>query len=122
MGGEYVSTIGADGSFLNERLAWQFRVATPEGAVVTTIDSSDPGTYSVEGDQITINDPGGEATIRFQLEVGGQLQDFPVAPQQTPVTEAISGTGPFTCDGDVLRASVNPREEAFVVEAVWDRS
>ena len=42
------------------------------------------------------------ATVTLQVNVGGQLQSLPFGGTQTVGTEAISGTGTFTCEGEVL--------------------
>lgn len=120
-GGEYVATFAADGTLLNERRDWQLRIGAPVGTLVTTISSIDPGTWSADGDQLTIEDFGSEAKVRLQLEIGGQLQDLPIGGTQTVGTDPISGTGPYTCDGDVMTAMVTPAEENVMVEATWDR-
>lgn len=120
-GGQYIATFGADGSLLTERQDWQFRIGTPEGTLVSTITSSDTGSWSVDGDQMTIEDGGSEAEVRLQIEVGGQLQDLPIGGTQTVGTDPISGTGTYSCEGDVLTAMVLPPEETVMVQATWDR-
>jgi hypothetical protein len=121
VGGEYRITLNADGSYLGERLDWQLRIATPQGAIVTTITSEDPGTYSVDGDNISVSDPGSPATVRLQLDVGGTLQDLPVGGTQTVGSDAVSGEGTYTCDGDVLTIDVTDGTFPEGIEATWDR-
>ncbi|MAT06252.1 MAG: hypothetical protein CL424_14535 [Acidimicrobiaceae bacterium] len=101
--GEYRVTLRDDGTYTGRRDQWQFASGTAQGTIVTTIDSTDPGSWSSSGDQLTISDPGSPATVRIQLEVGGQLQDLPLGMgSQTVGSDAISGTGTFTCEENVL--------------------
>ncbi|MEQ8438808.1 MAG: hypothetical protein RIB65_15040 [Ilumatobacter fluminis] len=101
--GEYTVTLRSDGTYTGRRNQWQFGSSTPQGTLVTTIDSTDPGTWSSSGNQLTISDPGSPATVTIQLEVGGQLQNLPFGVgNQTVGSEAIAGTGTFTCEDQVL--------------------
>lgn len=122
--GEYLMTLGADGSYLGERKAWTHRISTAEGALITTIDSTDPGTYSVDGNNISINDPGSPATVTLQFDDGSGPQSLPFGGTQTVGADAVSGTGTFTCEGDVLSATIldlpDAPPEGFT--ATWDRA
>lgn len=101
--GEYRITLRDDGTYLGERDQWQFSLNSPQGALVTTIDSADPGTWTSTGNNITISEPGSTATVSLQVEVGGQLQAIPLgAGNQSVAGDAISGTGTFTCEDEVL--------------------
>jgi hypothetical protein len=110
--GEYLITMNADGTTRGQRLAWTHRLSTPQGALVTTIDSDDPGTYTVDGNAITVLDSASEATVRLQIEIGGVLQDLPIGGTQTVGTDAISGSGTFECAGDVLSITVTDLPDA----------
>ena len=101
--GEYRMTLRDDGTSVGERDQWKFGASTPQGTIVTTIDSTDPGTWTASGNNLTISDPGSPATVTLELEVGGQLQQIPLGlGNQTVGGEAISGTGTFTCEDEVL--------------------
>lgn len=121
VGGEYLITMNADGTYLGERKEWQLRLETPDGALVTTISSEDPGTYTATESEIAVSDAGGEATVRLQIDVGGTLQDLPTGGNQTVGADALSGEGTYVCSGDVL--TLNVVDEGFPdgLEAVWDR-
>jgi hypothetical protein len=106
VGGEYLVTLGADGTYRGERKAWQTRIATAQGAIITTISSDDAGTYTVDGNQLSIADSGGPADVTLQLDTGGGVQDLPIGGQQTVGTDAISGTGTYECTGDVLAVTL----------------
>lgn len=105
--GDYLITLAADGTTRGQRLAWTHRIATPQGALVTTIDSDDAGTYTVDGNTISVTDGGGDATVSLALEVGGVLQPLPFGNQQTVQAPAVSGTGTFECSGDLLSIVIN---------------
>lgn len=123
VGGEYLVTMNGDGTYLGERKEWQFRIATPEGALVTTITSADPGTYEVEESIIHFNDLASEATVKLQIEVDGVLQDIPVVPDsQTVDTDSLSGSGEFTCEGDVLTTALIDEEYPDGIKATFDRT
>lgn len=101
--GEYTVTLRSDGTYTGRRNQWQFGTSSPQGTLVTTIDSTDPGSWSSTGNQLSISDPGSPATVTLQLEVGGQLQTLPFGlGSQTVGSDAISGTGTFTCEDEVL--------------------
>ena len=106
---------------LGERKEWQLRLETPDGALVTTISSEDPGTYTATESEIAVSDAGGEATVRLQIDVGGTLQDLPTGGNQTVGADALSGEGTYVCSGDVL--TLNVVDEGFPdgLEAVWNR-
>lgn len=101
--GEYLVILREDGTYTGRRDQWQFGTSTAQGTLVTTIDSTDPGTWNASDNNVTISDPGSPATVTLQIEVGGQLQSLPFGfGNQTAGTEGISGTGTFTCDEEVL--------------------
>ena len=105
--GEYRISLRDDGSYTGYRDEWQFGVTTPQGTLVTTIDSVDPGTWTTSGDQLTVADQGSDASVRIQIEVGGELQDLPFGGTQSIGTDAFSGTGTFTCEDETLTTVID---------------
>ena len=103
--GNYLITLGADGTYRASRNDWSFRIAIPEGALVVTIDADDSGTWEASGSSLSISEPAGQADVDFAIEQGGQRVPLPVAPPQTVGTDAISGTGSYVCRGDVLEVT-----------------
>lgn len=106
-GGSYTVTFGADGSFDGVRDNWIWRVATPEGTLVQTINSEETGTYTLEnGEMRAVVDPV-TFDVKSQIEVDGQLIDLPPPP------------GGITFDsGDFdPRGSVSCDDESLVVTA-----
>ncbi|RLE18317.1 MAG: hypothetical protein DRJ50_13175 [Actinobacteria bacterium] len=66
--------------------------------------------------------PDPDATIKLQIEVGGVLQDLPILPEsQTFGSESVSGSGEFTCDGDVLTTALVDEEYPDGIKATFDR-
>ena len=100
--GEYRVVIRDDGTYTGFRDRWQFGFSTPQGTIVTTITSTDPGTWSSSGDQLTLVDPGSSAEITLQLDVGGELTSVPFGGTRTVGADALSGTGTYTCEEQVL--------------------
>ena len=122
--GDYLMTLNDDGTYLGERKSWTHRISTAEGALITTIDSTDPGTYSVDGNTISINDPGSPATVSILFDDGSGPQSLPFGGTRQVDTAAVSGTGTFTCDGDVLTVNIAdlPDGPPGGFDATWDRA
>jgi hypothetical protein len=105
--GEYRIVIREDGSFSGIRDAWTFAVSAPEGNVVVTITAEDGGTWSASDTTLTVNDIAGPSTVTGGIEAGGQFIPLPGGAVQVPPGAGVSGSGPFTCSGDVLTVEVN---------------
>ncbi|MEL6891240.1 MAG: hypothetical protein AAFP84_06575 [Actinomycetota bacterium] len=104
--GDYFVTFGADGATQGERLAWTFKLLGDEGNLITTIDSVDPGTYEVDGDEISLNDSGASTTtVKVQVEIGGVVQDLPTGAQSVS-TPGVTGSGTFSCDDEALTVTL----------------
>lgn len=104
--GELRIQLAEDLTYTGVRRQWSFSISAPEGTIVVTIDSVDPGTWSADDSRLSINDFGSEATVTIAVEVGGRLQPLPVPPQNVP-TGSVSGSGSYTCDGDVLTTTID---------------
>lgn len=113
-GGSYIVDLGADGSMAAVRDAWQFRFETSEGAIVNTIDGTDSGTWSVEGDTMTVTSTNSTTTVSIQAEVDGELIDLPIgsAPQAIDQDE-FSGSGSFDCSDDTLTVTLDGFTSVF---------
>ncbi len=109
--GEYLYDINPDGTTRGQRIAWTTRLSSPEGAIITTIDSDDPGTWSVEGSTISIVDEGSTATVTTGIEIGGVVQPLPGG-GQTVGTEGLSGSGTFECGDDVISITLTDLPDA----------
>ena len=122
--GEYLMTLGDDGTYLGERKEWTHRLKTAQGALITTINSTDPGTYTVDGNNISVTDPGSPATVTLQFDDGSGPQSLPFGSTQTVGTSAVSGSGTFTCENDVLSATITDLPDAPPggISATWDRA
>jgi hypothetical protein len=101
-GGEYAIALAADGTFVGTRDNWQMRFEAPDGVFVTTLDGSEEGTWSVEGDTISIFTDVSNIAVSSAIEVDGELQELPFASTQTMRTDVFEGSGTFTCDGDLM--------------------
>ena len=118
--GSYLVEMRADGTSVGTRQAWTFRIATAEGAIVMTITSEDPGTWTADAERIEVIETGGtEALVSMAIEVNGQLMPMPVGSQVPVDTAGFQGAGAYTCVGDVLTIFVE--DEAIPVTAVFDR-
>jgi len=99
--GRYLMIFNADRTLVGIRENWAFRSEMDEGTIVTTISSTDPGSWSVAGDQLTIIDEGSEADVKFEFIVDGVSTPFPGG-TNTVNSDGFSGTGPFSCVNNVL--------------------
>jgi len=101
--GEYRIELRGDGGYTGYRNQWSFDITITEGTITVTIDSTDPGEWSVDAAQenLTVVDYGSEAVVSFS--VNGM--ELPGTGMQSVGTEGFSGTAPYTCDGDVLVAT-----------------
>lgn len=121
--GEYLIDLNADGTSRGQRLAWTHRLATAEGALVTTIDSDDAGSYTVDGDMISVTDEASSATVSLAVEIDGQLQSIPFGQNQQVGTDALSGSGTYECVDDVLTITITDLPDAPPggITAILDR-
>ena len=101
-GGSYLIELGEDGTMSAVRDNWQFRFETAEGAIVNTIDGTDSGTYTVEGDMMTVTTTESNASVTVQAEVDGELVDLPFGGAQTIDQDTFTGTGQYECNDDTL--------------------
>jgi hypothetical protein len=99
--GQYLMIFNADRTMVGIRDNWAIRSEIDEGAIITTITSTDPGRWSIDGDQLTIIDGGSEAEVEVVFIVDGISTPIS-AGSSTVSTEGISGTGPFSCSNNVL--------------------
>jgi len=106
--GEYRVVINEDETYTGFRDQWSFAIASPEGTLVSMIDSVDPGTWKTDEAEtlLTFEDFGGVATVTFSFEVGGQIVQVPIQPRPVEGT-SLQGTAPYTCEGDVIVATFN---------------
>lgn len=100
-GGSYVVTLFEDGTFDGLRDNWQMRFGSSEGVFVTTLNGSEEGTWSTDGNTLSISTDVSDVAVTQALEVDGELQELPFSgTTQTVRTDAFEGEGTFTCDSD----------------------
>jgi hypothetical protein len=102
-GGSFVVTMNADGSYVGDRDNWQIRLSAAEGTFVTTLNGEEAGTWSTEGDELTVTSESSSLQVSFAAEVDGVLQELPFGGPETVASRELGGTGPFTCDDDTLQ-------------------
>jgi hypothetical protein len=112
--GAYLLTVGADGTVVNERSDWTFGVDSDFGQLELRINSRQTGTYTIDGDTISVSmdpAPAPEVTIL----VDGTPVDFPggALPIEPPETD-FTGTS-IACNGDTLIATTDE------LSSTWDR-
>ncbi len=112
--GEYILVIGSDGSFESRRDDWSFAVMSDAGDLQVTVNDSDSGTWSLDGDVLsTAVTPGDPPEIEILID--GQPFEFPGGvPFEPPEAEFTGAT--VACDGDMLSATA----EGYT--SVWMRS
>jgi hypothetical protein len=126
-GGDYTITISEDGVYRAVRDGWALRMETPEGAAELVFDSDEAGTMTwddagrltfAETDSTSVTD------LTVKVEVDGQMLPFPMsalpAPflAQMPTPELMSGSGSYTCVGDLLELIADDSG----VPATWTRT
>jgi len=119
--GDYFVELDADGTAIGTRVAWTFRVSSSQGDLVTEISSVDVGEYTIDGQRMTVTQPGGEAEVRLWVEQGGVLTPVPLGATQTVTMDALAGgSATYTCVGDVLTMFMDA-EDGVTVTAIFDR-
>jgi hypothetical protein len=112
-GGAFIVTMNADGTFVGERDNWQIRLSADEGTFINTLDGEETGTWSVDGDQLTVTSLSSTIQVSFAAEVDGELQELPFGGPQTVEARELGGTGPFTCDGDTFEVTFEGGTSTF---------
>ncbi|MDH3250199.1 MAG: lipocalin family protein [Acidimicrobiia bacterium] len=112
-GGSFIVTMNEDGTYVGVRDDWQIRLSADEGTFVNTLDGEEAGTWSVDGDQLTVTPESSTISVSFAAEIDGVLQDLPFGGTQTVSSRELGGTGPFTCDDDTLRATFEGSTSTF---------
>lgn len=102
-GGSYVITLFDDGTFEGVREDWQMRFESSDGVFVTTLDGSEEGSWSTDGDTIGITTEASDISVTQAFEIDGELQELPFGgTTQTVRTDVFAGEGTFTCDEEEM--------------------
>ena len=104
--GRYVLTVNADGTFSNDREDWTLGVQSEFGAMEIRINSSQSGTFTLEGDQLSTTVAAGDPPD-VEISVDGQPMNLPggVSPIAPPEADFSGAT--VACQGDTLTATVD---------------
>jgi len=103
-GGTYALTIGADGTFIDERKDWSFTASTEFGDVELVINDRNEGTFTLDGDVLSTTVDMGEppdVTILIDgvpFETPGGVS--PITPPDASFTGAT-----VTCTADTLTST-----------------
>lgn len=119
LGGRHLAILSPDGTAEGVREAWSFEVESPDGSLIVTVDATDTGTWAVDGDTITVSSQEQTFEATYEFLVGGVRQPLPVAPPNTPDSDAVDGVGTYTCVGDVL--TITRTEAGATITNTWDR-
>lgn len=112
-GGDLGVSFDDDGSFAVTRDDWGFVVESEEGAFKILISGDQTGTWSVDGDVLTISlDEGPPPEVTTSLIVDGQEVQMPQSPIEVPA-EAFSSSSTFGCDGDTFSVSTDEFTSTF---------
>ena len=112
-GGSFVVEMSEDGTYVGTRDEWKIRIESDEGAFVNMLDGTETGTWSVDGDTLTINSDASDITVSFSAEVDGVLQELPFGGTQTTQTRAFTGSGGFSCSDDSFEATFDGFTSVF---------
>ena len=116
LGGDFVVSFAADGTFAEERSEWRFRVTSADGVIEVETDGVTPGTWSSDGDTFEVATSEGTMTGEMWILEDGELVPLPIS-GDAGLTGFVS-TGTFECVGDVLSLHI---EEETVVTVLFDR-
>jgi hypothetical protein len=111
--GRYVLAINADGTFSNDRDDWTLSVVSEFGELEIRINSTQSGTYVLDGDQLTTKvSPGDPPDVEFFVDGEPMVLPGGVVPIAPPEAE-FSGAR-VSCEGDVLTATANDFTSTWV--------
>lgn len=123
-GGSYIVEMDADGSITSTRDEWRYLIESTEGTLAVQLDGTETGTYTTDGDTITISITGGETSVTTGLLVDGELQELPFGPTQTFDAEPLEGAGTFDCAADTLTMTIQtegPNDGTLEFQSVFLR-
>lgn len=114
--GSYRVEMGSDGSMLSVRDNWTMQITTSEGGLRIVLEGEETGTYSVDGDAMTISLDDSTVEVSQFLVLGDTVTPVPGGTTTSVDVEGIGGSGMFTCDDAVLAVQVEDG-----VPATFDR-
>lgn len=114
--GSYRVEMGSDGSMLSVRDNWTMQITTSEGGLRIVLEGEETGTYSVDGDAMTISLDDSTVEVSQFLVLGDTVTPVPGGTTTSVDVEGIGGSGTFTCDDAVLAVQVEDG-----VPATFDR-
>lgn len=106
VGGVNRMTVRGDGTFTDERIGWSFAVVTDFGILEMTVDATQSGEWSVEGDTIrtTITEA---ADPTYEMRIDGLPFEIPGGALPIDPPDSSLPTGSAVCNGDVLEVMVD---------------
>lgn len=111
--GDHLLTLNADGTMETVRDEWSLRVSDTEmGSLRITMDAADSGMWSATADTITTTVDDSSADVSMALEQDGELVELPGVGDQTVEVPGTTGSGTYTCDGDVLTINLTEGDAA----------
>ena len=113
--GSYTVDMGSDGSMTTVRDNWTMQITTTEGGLRIVLNGEETGSYSVDGDVLTIDLEDSTVEVSQFLVLGDAVTPVPGGSTTSVEVEGLSGSGTFTCD-DVLAVEVEDG-----VPATFDR-
>ena len=113
-GGEFTTTLNANGTVQAVRTDWGFSVETEEGTFHGAINGEQSGTWEIEGSKLLLTlDEGAGFDVEATVEVDGERIPLPSAPIDVPA-EALSSSSDYECDGDTLSVTNEGVTSVFV--------
>jgi len=120
-GGLYQITVDADGSWTSERIDWGWSVYIgDEDEINIIINGTTAGTWSIDGEDLTVDVESDDTTMDVTGVVGGVDVDLGAAglPDGFETDAMVDGTAPVTCDGDTITVA---SEDAGGFTTTWLR-
>ncbi len=115
VGGAYQVVIGADGTFVDRRVDWHFKVTSPAGELDLIINHERTGEWFAEGGVINVTLPG-DVPVEQEILIDGEPFEFPggALPFSPPAVEWVPSE--YMCDSDTLTVTFDE------FTSVWIRS
>ena len=103
--GSYLIEMRSDGTLEGVREDWGFAFELDEGEIAVTMNGTEEGTWSADGDTIDVTIASSETEVTAALTSGGVTTVLPTSPIELP--EAIAADSQYECDEDTLTVTTD---------------
>lgn len=115
LGGAYQMAMKPDGSITSSMIDWSFGTVTDFGSLDMTMNHTQEGTYTVDGDTMSTNIPGGGDLADIEFSVDGQPFEFPAGIMPVDPPDVTFGTASPDCGDTTMSIAVDN------FTSIWNR-